>query len=92
MIKMLLIDGFFHADPHPGNILVNLETGMVNLLDTGMVGELDLRKRLTLIQLIMAFQSATSPAWGCCWRSERFGAGGREGVPQGVRRRSTVTC
>ena len=26
-IKMMLIDGFFHADPHPGNLIVNLETG-----------------------------------------------------------------
>jgi ubiquinone biosynthesis protein len=68
MIKMLLIDGFFHADPHPGNILVNLETGTVNLLDTGMVGELDLSKRLTLIQLIMAFQSRDVSSMGMLLR------------------------
>jgi ubiquinone biosynthesis protein len=68
MIKMLLIDGFFHADPHPGNLLVNLETGTVNLIDTGMVGELDLRKRLTLIQLIMAFQSRDVTSMGMLLR------------------------
>jgi ubiquinone biosynthesis protein len=56
MIKQLLIDGFFHADPHPGNIMVSLETGMVNFLDTGMVGELELQQRLSIIQLVFAIQ------------------------------------
>jgi ubiquinone biosynthesis protein len=68
MIKMLLIDGFFHADPHPGNILVNLETGTITLIDTGMVGELDLSKRLTLIQLIMAFNSRDVTSMGMLMR------------------------
>jgi ubiquinone biosynthesis protein len=74
MIKMLLIDGFFHADPHPGNILVNLETGTINLLDTGMVGELSLRNRLTLIQLIMAFNGRDVTSMGMLLRdlSEPF--------------------
>jgi ubiquinone biosynthesis protein len=53
LVKQLLIDGFFHADPHPGNVLVNLETGMVYYIDLGMVGELDLTQRLNLIQLLM---------------------------------------
>ncbi|NJN81864.1 MAG: AarF/ABC1/UbiB kinase family protein [Caldilineaceae bacterium] len=52
-IKQLLIDGFFHADPHPGNILVSLETGQVILLDTGMVGEIDVNQRISLINLLM---------------------------------------
>jgi ubiquinone biosynthesis protein len=56
MIKQLLIDGFFHADPHPGNLLVNLQTGEINFLDTGMVGELELQQRLSVIQLIFAIQ------------------------------------
>ena len=37
-IQMVLIDGFFHADPHPGNVVVNTETGELVFLDTGMVG------------------------------------------------------
>ncbi|MFO7661474.1 MAG: AarF/UbiB family protein [Chloroflexota bacterium] len=53
LIKQLLIDGFFHADPHPGNILVNLETGMVGFLDMGMMGEIDFNQRLNLINLLM---------------------------------------
>lgn len=56
VIKQLLIDGFFHADPHPGNILVNLQTGQITFLDTGMVGQLDLNQRLNLIQLVIALQ------------------------------------
>jgi len=41
--------GFFHADPHPGNILVN-EEGRIGLVDFGMVGHVDdaLRSQLTL--------------------------------------------
>jgi predicted unusual protein kinase regulating ubiquinone biosynthesis (AarF/ABC1/UbiB family) len=62
IVKMLLIDGFFHADPHPGNIIVNLKTGMLTLLDTGMVGELGLQGRLNLIQLLIAVQQNDIPA------------------------------
>ena len=51
-IKMILIDGYFHADPHPGNVLVNLDTGVLTFIDTGMVGELGLRQRLNLISLL----------------------------------------
>ncbi|MCB0193901.1 MAG: AarF/ABC1/UbiB kinase family protein [Anaerolineae bacterium] len=54
MVKQLLIDGFFHSDPHPGNLLVDLQTGEINFLDLGMVGELDLRQRISLINLFMA--------------------------------------
>jgi ubiquinone biosynthesis protein len=61
LIKMLMIDGFFHADPHPGNVLVNLQTGAVTFLDTGMVGELDLQQRLNLIQLLIAIRQVDIP-------------------------------
>jgi ubiquinone biosynthesis protein len=58
LIKQLLIDGFFHADPHPGNILVNLDTGDATFIDTGMVGELDLNQRINLVQLVIAMQQS----------------------------------
>jgi len=64
VIKQLLIDGFFHADPHPGNILVNLQSGEINFLDTGMVGQLDLTQRVNLIQLIFAMQQGDVPGMG----------------------------
>lgn len=64
VIKQLLIDGFFHADPHPGNILVNLQSGEITFLDTGMVGQLDLTQRVNLIQLIFAMQQGDVPGMG----------------------------
>ena len=56
MVKQLFITGFFHADPHPGNIFVNLETGNITFLDLGMVGELSVQQRLNTAQLLMAMQ------------------------------------
>ncbi len=56
IVKQLLIDGFFHADPHPGNVLVELHTGDIAFIDTGMVGELELAQRLNIIQLLIAVQ------------------------------------
>lgn len=38
-LKMVMVDRFFHGDPHPGNILVE-PTGRLGLLDFGMVGSL----------------------------------------------------
>jgi ubiquinone biosynthesis protein len=64
IVKMLLIDGFFHADPHPGNILVNLQTGVLTFIDTGMVGELSVQQRLNLIQLLMAVSQSDVSAMG----------------------------
>jgi ubiquinone biosynthesis protein len=53
---MVMIDGFFHADPHPGNVVVELANGRLTFLDTGMVGELDLRKRISLASFLLAFR------------------------------------
>jgi predicted unusual protein kinase regulating ubiquinone biosynthesis (AarF/ABC1/UbiB family) len=49
----VLIDGFFHADPHPGNLL--WRDGRIYLLDLGMVGELDSDLRAKTILLLLAF-------------------------------------
>ena len=69
IIKQLLIDGFFHADPHPGNILVNLKTGVLTFIDTGMVGELSMMQRMNLIQLLMAVSQSDVSAMGQILRS-----------------------
>ncbi|MGQ9669584.1 MAG: ABC1 kinase family protein [Desulfosoma sp.] len=53
MVKQILEDGFFHADPHPGNILVTDE-GAICLLDWGMVGRLSREMRYEIIDLIHA--------------------------------------
>lgn len=52
-IKQILQDGFFHADPHPGNLLVSPQKGLC-LVDWGMVGRLTERDRYELIELISA--------------------------------------
>ena len=56
MIKQLLVDGFFHGDPHPGNVFVNLDTGIVTFLDTGMVGDLSVKQRMNLVNMMVVMQ------------------------------------
>lgn len=51
--QQLYIDGFFHADPHPGNLFY-LKDGRVALLDCGMVGRLDPRTQQVLSELLLA--------------------------------------
>jgi len=58
LIKQVLVDGFFHGDPHPGNILVDPETGRIVFLDFGLVGRLTRDQRLDLIDLINGLQIA----------------------------------
>ncbi len=50
--KMIFVDGFFHADPHPGNILVTGE-GTFALIDFGLVGRVSASMREQLIQLAL---------------------------------------
>jgi len=51
--KMIVKDGFYHADPHPGNILVN-EAGEIILLDFGAVAQLTEASKKALPELIEA--------------------------------------
>jgi predicted unusual protein kinase regulating ubiquinone biosynthesis (AarF/ABC1/UbiB family) len=52
-IQMMLIDGLFHADPHPGNLLVSTD-GRLVLLDFGMVVRVAPETRLQLIRTVLA--------------------------------------
>lgn len=52
--QMIFDDGFFHADPHPGNLFIE-STGRIGLIDFGMVGELSERLRDQLGKLLLAF-------------------------------------
>jgi len=51
ILKMVLEDGFFHADPHPGNVFF-LPENRIALIDFGMVGRLSLERRQQVARLL----------------------------------------
>lgn len=51
---MVFVDGYFHADMHPGNIFV-AENGDIVLVDFGIVGRLDIKSRRYIGEMLMAF-------------------------------------
>jgi len=53
MLAQILVHGFFHADPHPGNLLV-LADGAIGFLDFGIVGRIDESTRDDLARVIRA--------------------------------------
>ncbi len=61
ILKQLLQDGFFHADPHPGNIRV-AKDGSILFLDFGMVGRLNswIRERLGFLLLNLVQENFTN--------------------------------
>ena len=52
-VQMMMVDGLFHADPHPGNVFVDTQ-GRLTLLDFGMVVEVPVETRRTLVQTVFA--------------------------------------
>jgi ubiquinone biosynthesis protein len=52
-LKQILVDGFFHADPHPGNVFIT-DDGRIALLDLGMVARLSGRMQEELLKLLLA--------------------------------------
>jgi ubiquinone biosynthesis protein len=62
LIKQVFIDGFFHGDPHPGNLMLDLDTGALTYLDLGLVGRLDQTKRIDLTDLLFSFEQHDSVA------------------------------
>ncbi|HLZ80429.1 MAG TPA: AarF/UbiB family protein [Ktedonobacteraceae bacterium] len=53
-LKQIVINGVFHCDPHPGNLLLT-DDGRLALLDFGMVGRLNERQIENLLLLLLAF-------------------------------------
>src|SRR5690606_10007552 len=51
-LHQVLVDGFFHADPHPGNLCLTPQ-GKIALLDLGMVCRVPPRLQQQLVQLLM---------------------------------------
>ncbi len=58
-LKQVLIDGLFHADPHPGNVFLT-EDGHIALLDLGMVGHIAPGMQENLLKLLLAVSEGNS--------------------------------
>ncbi len=54
--QQICLDGFFHADPHPGNLFY-MPNGHIALLDCGMIGRLDPRTQQILLELLLSIVS-----------------------------------
>ena len=52
-LKQTLVDGLFHADPHPGNVFLT-EDKNIGLLDIGMVGRITAQLQEQLVKILMA--------------------------------------
>ena len=53
LFQQMLIEGFFHADPHPGNIFL-LNGGVISFIDFGMVGRLTVDMKNNFASLVIA--------------------------------------
>jgi predicted unusual protein kinase regulating ubiquinone biosynthesis (AarF/ABC1/UbiB family) len=58
-LHQILVDGFFHADPHPGNVFVT-EDGRLALIDLGMAARLSDPMQESLLKLLLAISEGQS--------------------------------
>ena len=58
-LKQVLVDGLFHADPHPGNVFLT-DDGRIALLDLGMVGHTTPGMQENLLKLLLAISEGNS--------------------------------
>jgi ubiquinone biosynthesis protein len=58
-LQQILVHGFFHADPHPGNVFLT-EDHRVALIDLGMIARIAPRTRELLLQLLLAISDGRS--------------------------------
>ena len=58
-LKQVLVDGLFHADPHPGNVFIT-DGGHIALLDLGMVGHTTPAMQDNLLKLLLALSEGNS--------------------------------
>ena len=59
-LNMIFRDGFYHADPHPGNLMI-LPDGAIGLLDCGMVGRIDQQQREQIEDMLIAAVQSDGP-------------------------------
>ncbi len=60
-LKQVLVDGIFHADPHPGNVFLTDEN-RIALLDLGMVGHIAPQMQESLLKLLLAISDGDGDA------------------------------
>jgi ubiquinone biosynthesis protein len=75
-LHQILVDGFFHADPHPGNVFLT-DDFRIALIDVGMVGQFSPRLQENLLGLLVAVsdgrsEEATSIALRISEKTENF--------------------
>jgi ubiquinone biosynthesis protein len=58
-LKQILVDGFFHADPHPGNVFITYDH-KIALIDLGMVGRLSQDMQEQLLKVLLATSEGRS--------------------------------
>jgi ubiquinone biosynthesis protein len=83
IIKQVLEDGFFHADPHPGNLVI-MPGGVIGLMDFGTAGYLTTEDRASLVPLYVAIIQAD--AVQAADQLERMGIADPRRNPAGLRR------
>jgi predicted unusual protein kinase regulating ubiquinone biosynthesis (AarF/ABC1/UbiB family) len=60
-LKQVLVDGLFHADPHPGNVFVTAD-GRIALIDLGMVGHTAPAMQENLLKILLAISEGNGEA------------------------------
>ncbi|MBG0831210.1 AarF/ABC1/UbiB kinase family protein [Planomonospora sp. ID67723] len=66
MYRGYFVDRFFHADPHPGNILV-APGEKAHLIDWGMVGRVDRRMSMTMMTVLLSLAHNDGPGLARAW-------------------------
>jgi len=84
--KQILVDGFFHADPHPGNLMWQPAEQRLYLLDLGSVDEVDPKLRELLILILTAFWQGDAQFLSDAILMLSDEAGNREPDVEGFRR------
>jgi predicted unusual protein kinase regulating ubiquinone biosynthesis (AarF/ABC1/UbiB family) len=60
-LQQVLVDGLFHADPHPGNVFVTKD-GRIALIDLGMVGHTSPEMQENLLKILLAISEGNGEA------------------------------
>jgi len=70
-VRQVLVDGFFHADPHPGNLFVTAQ-GQLVMVDFGMVGFIPAELRQQLVDMVFAMVRRDYPEVVECLKEVGF--------------------